>query len=172
MDSGIHHLNNWTRGPGARFSKVPKTFRSRKAIRKSATCLLCKAGLFICCKGNKNKNNCKVSCLETPSFWRYKEDYGPPKNVRKVSGLSRNRPLVCFSKVPRTFHFRKASCQTAIYLLWKADLLTCFQCEKNQEDCEVWWLRTSASWRYKENCGTRTRPEKFRDFWDTGPGRF
>ena len=21
-----------------------------------------------CCKGNKNKNNCKVLCLETPSF--------------------------------------------------------------------------------------------------------
>ena len=54
--------------PGARFSKVPKTFRARKAIRKTTTCLLCKAGLFICCKGNKNKNNCKVSCLETPSF--------------------------------------------------------------------------------------------------------
>ena len=58
---------------GARFSKVPRTFRARKAIRKSTTCLLCKAGLFICCKGNKN--NCKVSCLETPSFWRYKENY-------------------------------------------------------------------------------------------------
>ena len=25
-------------------------------------------------KGIKNKNNCKVSCLETPSFWRYKEN--------------------------------------------------------------------------------------------------
>ena len=61
--------------PGARFSKVPRTFRARKAIRKTATCLFCKAGLLICCKGNRNKNNCKVSCLETPSFWRYKENY-------------------------------------------------------------------------------------------------
>ena len=61
--------------PGARFSKVPKTFRARKAIRKTTTCLFCKAGLFRCCKGNKNKNNCKVSCFETPSFWRYKENY-------------------------------------------------------------------------------------------------
>ena len=54
--------------PGARFSKVPRTFRARKAIRKTATCLFCKAGLFICCRGNKNKYNCKVSCLKTPSF--------------------------------------------------------------------------------------------------------
>ena len=60
--------------PGARFSKVPRTFRARKASRKTMTCLFCKACLFICCKGNKNKNNCKVSCLETPSFWRYKEN--------------------------------------------------------------------------------------------------
>ena len=63
------------RAPGGRFSKVPRTFRARKAIRKTMTCLFCKAGLLICCKGNKNKNNCKVSCLETPSFWRYKENY-------------------------------------------------------------------------------------------------
>ena len=62
-------------GPGARFSKVPRTFRARKAIRKITTCLFCKADLFTCCKGNKNKNNGKVSCLETPSFWRYKESY-------------------------------------------------------------------------------------------------
>ena len=54
--------------PGARFSKVPRTFRARKAIRKTTNCLFCKAGLLICCKENKNKNNCKVSCLETPSF--------------------------------------------------------------------------------------------------------
>ena len=54
--------------PWARFSKVPKTFWARKAIRKTATRLFCKAGLFICCKGNKKKNNCKVSCLETPSL--------------------------------------------------------------------------------------------------------
>ena len=53
---------------GGRFSKVPKTFRARKAIRKTPTCLSCNAGFFICCKGNKNKSNCEVSCLETPSF--------------------------------------------------------------------------------------------------------
>ena len=33
-----------TNGPGARFSKVPRTFRARKSIRKITTCLLYKAG--------------------------------------------------------------------------------------------------------------------------------
>ena len=44
----------------------------------------------ICCKGNKNKNknNYKVSCLETPSFWRYKENYV----TRKVLGTFEKRP--------------------------------------------------------------------------------
>ena len=48
---------NWPllKWPGARFWKVRKTFLARKAIRKTPTRLLCKAGLFICCKGNKNK---------------------------------------------------------------------------------------------------------------------
>ena len=33
------------------------------------------ADLFTCCEANKNKNNCNVSCPETPSFWEYKENY-------------------------------------------------------------------------------------------------
>ena len=73
---------------GPCFSKVPRTFRGRKAIHWSTTCLFCKAVLFISCKRNKNKNNWKVSCLETPSFWRYRENYVK----RQVSGLLRNRP--------------------------------------------------------------------------------
>ena len=39
---------------GSRLLKVPKTFRARKAIRRTPTLLFCKAGLFIRCKGNKN----------------------------------------------------------------------------------------------------------------------
>ena len=46
----------------------PVSRKSRKAIRKTPTSLLCKAGLFICCIGNESKYNCKVSCLETPTF--------------------------------------------------------------------------------------------------------
>ena len=40
---------------------------------------------------------------------------------------------------------------------------------KNEQDCEVWLLRTSALRRYKGNRGTRNRPNKFRDVWETGP---
>ena len=59
---------------GACFSKVPKTFRALKAIRKTPTCLFCKARL---------KNNCEVSCLETPLFRRYKENYVTGKAPEK-----------------------------------------------------------------------------------------
>ena len=39
--------------------------------------------------------------------------------------------------------------------LWlKSVLLTCFYCKKTQENCEVWWLRSSTLWRYRGNCGT------------------
>ena len=42
---------SYKEGPGfvepARFSKVPKTFRARKAIRKTQTCMFCEAGLFM-----------------------------------------------------------------------------------------------------------------------------
>jgi len=105
--------------PGARFSKVPRTFRARKAIRKTTTYLFCKADLLICCKGNKNKNNCKVSCLETPSFWRYIENYvtrntseklrdfretGPRpsrKNLMLIAKWSRQWPCFAFSSQRR-----------------------------------------------------------------------
>ena len=78
--------------PGARFSKVPRTFRARKAICKNTTCLFCEAGLFICCKRNKNKNNCKVSCLETPLFWRYKENYVARNTPEKFRDLRETGP--------------------------------------------------------------------------------
>ena len=52
-----------------------------------------KAGLFICCKGNKNQNNCKVSSLETPSFLKIQRELRHRQCAWKVLGLSRNRPL-------------------------------------------------------------------------------
>ena len=84
----------WT--PGGRFSKVPRTFRTRKAIRKTTTCLFCKTGLLICCKRNKNKNNYKVSCLETPSFWRYKENYVTRNTPEKFRDFRETGPWTCF----------------------------------------------------------------------------
>ena len=78
--------------PGTRFSKVPRTFRARKTIRKTMTCLFCKAGLLICCKGNKSKNKCKVLCLETPSFSRYKENYVTRNTPEKFRGFRETGP--------------------------------------------------------------------------------
>ena len=52
----------------SRILESPETFRTRKAIRKTPTRLFCKAGLFMCCKGSKNQNNCKISWFETISF--------------------------------------------------------------------------------------------------------
>jgi len=45
--------------PGPCFSKVPRTLRARKAIRKSTTCLFCKAGLSYVVKGIKTKITAK-----------------------------------------------------------------------------------------------------------------
>ena len=104
---------------GARFSKVPRTFRARKAIRKTTTYLFCKAGLLICFKGNKNKNNCKVSCFETHSVLKVQRELCHPKYARKVSGLSRNRPLDW--KVFGFFHVQvhPFAWSPVVRLLWK-----------------------------------------------------
>ena len=77
--------------PRARFSKVPKTFRFRKAIRKTPTRLFCKAGLFICCEGDKNHNNCKVSCLRRDAFFLKKRELSPEmyKHFRETGSRKR-----------------------------------------------------------------------------------
>ena len=78
--------------PGARFSKVPKTFRFRKAIRKTPTRLFCKAGLFICCEGDKNHDNCKVSCLRRDAFFLKKRQLSPEmrsKDFRETGSRKR-----------------------------------------------------------------------------------
>ena len=72
-----------------------------KAIRKITTCLFCKADLFPCCKGNKSKNNGKVSSLEMPSFWKYKENYVTRNRPEKFRDFRETGP--CFSKVPKLF---------------------------------------------------------------------
>ena len=54
-----------------------------------------------------------------------------------------------FSKIPKAFRARKAICETANRLFWKADLLTCFQGNKKKNDCEVWRLKSS--WDAKRN---------------------
>ena len=86
---------------GVIFSKVPKTFRVPNVICKTPSCLLCKGGLFICCKGNKNENNC-VS--QDALALKIQRELCQPKCVRKVSGLSGNRPrLLIFLALPSCY---------------------------------------------------------------------
>ena len=42
-----------------------------------------------------------------------------------------------FLESPKTFRAREAICESASRLIWKADLLTCFQGNKKKSDCEV-----------------------------------
>ena len=71
-----------SQGPGARFSKVPKTFRARRAIRESLTCLFCKARLFISCKGNKNNTQLQNRSLHVVERTRTSSKCQKTKNAR------------------------------------------------------------------------------------------
>ena len=56
---------------------------------------------------------------------------------RAKGQLKTQSPGARFSEVSKTFRARKAICETANPLFWKADPLTCFQGNKKQADCEV-----------------------------------
>ena len=43
---------------------------------------------------SKSKNNCKVSCLETPSFWRYKENYVTRNTPEKFRDFRETGPRI------------------------------------------------------------------------------
>ena len=72
--SGINILVGTSAGTGARFSKVPKTLRVRKAICETANRLFCKGDLLTCFQGNKKKNDCEVWRLKSNPFLRYKRN--------------------------------------------------------------------------------------------------
>ena len=63
--------------PGARFSKVPKTFRARKAICEIANHLFWKADLLTCFQGNKKKMTVKFDELNVLHSWVTKEIVTP-----------------------------------------------------------------------------------------------
>ena len=57
--------------------------------------------------------------------------------IKKKRPDTKCGPGALFSKVPKTFRARKAICEIANRLFWKADLLTCFQGYKKKNNCEV-----------------------------------
>ena len=69
----------------------------------------------------------------------------------------------CFSKVPKS---QLSNCNTLVLNSWSLNMLLM---KEKPRGPEVWWLRTLTLRRYNGNCSTRNRPEKFRDFWKTGP---
>ena len=83
-------LNNLGLGPVSR--KSPELFGSEKAIRKITTCLFCKASLFICCKRNKNENNCKVSCLRRLRFEDTKRIVSPEIGPKSFGSFEKQAP--------------------------------------------------------------------------------
>ena len=96
----------------------PVSRKSRKVIPKTPTSLFCKTGFFICCKGNKNKNNCEVSCLETPSFWRYKEYYVKRNAPEKFRDFRETGPFfeyICHDGKP---HWNKRFFECWRFPLW------------------------------------------------------
>ena len=89
----IHqHPQYYSQDPGARFSKVPRTFRAQKAIHKTATCLFCRAGLFICCNRNKNNNKCKVLCLKLLCFEDKKRIMSPDLCLKSFGTFEKQAP--------------------------------------------------------------------------------
>ena len=87
------------RAPGGRFSKVPRTFRTRKAIRKTTICLFCKAGLLICCKGNKIKITAKFHASRLLRF----EDTKRIMSPEKFRDFRETGPRGPFLERPETF---------------------------------------------------------------------
>jgi len=57
---------------GARFSKVPKTFLARKAIREPTNRLFRKADLLTCFEDNKKQTDRVVWRLKSPPFLIYR----------------------------------------------------------------------------------------------------
>ena len=76
------HYKSRGLGPVSRNSR--KVFGSEKPLVKLRPACLVKLVFSYVVEGTKI-NNCIVSCLETPSFWRYKENYATrnaPENFR------------------------------------------------------------------------------------------
>jgi len=65
-------------------------------------------------------NSCKTEYIHS-QIWYFAENL-----MRRLVLRQKYRPGPFFSEAPRTFRARKPSCQTAIHLFSKADLLTCF----------------------------------------------
>ena len=92
--------------PAARFSKVPKTFRARNAIRETPTCLICKAGLFVRCRGIKIKITAKFCASRRLRFEDTKRIMSPEMRAKKSRDLRETGPwnLMYYTKTQSFMH--------------------------------------------------------------------
>ena len=81
----VHESKHDSQGPVSRI-------QARKAIYKPPTRLLCKAGLFKCCKGLEIKINVKFRAWRLLRLENIKRIISPAMRPKRVSGLSRNGP--------------------------------------------------------------------------------
>ena len=64
---------------------------------------------------------------------------GWSRRTRNRCGWLNSHLEACFSKVPRTFRARKASCQSAFRFFWKANLWTCLYFKKKTNKLRELW---------------------------------
>ena len=77
------------------FSKVAKIFGLEKPFVKLLPAYSVKPGFSYVVKGIKIKNICKVLCLETPSFSRYKENHVTRNAPVKFRDFRETEPELC-----------------------------------------------------------------------------
>ena len=80
------------KGPRACFSKVPKTFRARKAICKTPTRFFCKAGLFSVVKRTKLKINAKFCASRRLRYEDTKRIMSPETRPRSFGTFEKRAP--------------------------------------------------------------------------------
>ena len=140
-------------------SKVPWTFRARKASCQTAIHLFRKAALLTCLSCKKTQEGCEVWWLRTSVLRRYKGNSQKSRNCfSKVSGLLRNRPQGRSSTWFLRVFNRKVRVATAIMLyldtLDEEDVLMVFD-EFEVQNSPLW---ISISWRRPQNFVTGKRP--------------
>ena len=117
-------------GPEAGFSKVPKTFRARKAICGTANPSFWKADLLTCFQGNKKLNDCEVWRLKSSPFLRYTENCDTRKWSVKFRDVRETGPRGLFlessenSSGPKS-HF--GNCYPLVSIDWSLNLFSRYQ---------------------------------------------
>ena len=82
----LRNVHFWAERNNMLWESSFKNFLGQKAICKTPTHLFCEAALFICCKENKNSNNCYWSFVPRDAFvLKIQRELYQPKCARKVS---------------------------------------------------------------------------------------